>query len=180
MGSPAPRTRVNPLAPKPTDHMTFDPKLNVQDSVDLRYQGHGTQLRDGAYPLHMAVIAGASVGVLELLIKEAPDVLLLTNKLGETPLHLALQQTRNEDVVELLLRCEPKAIRVRDKHGDLPIHVAARSGCSIHIGKDLLELWPESIHETNGSSLTPMVLAIQHGNCSDDVLRLLEITDHES
>jgi ankyrin repeat protein len=83
---------------------------------ELRFHHLGIQLRDGSYPLHMAVAAAADViagnvipssmvtsitsdtihslfHVLDMLIRAAPDVVTWTNKFGETPLHIALRSS---------------------------------------------------------------------------------------
>lgn len=125
----------------------------------------------------MALMAGAPEKVIELLVKEAPDVLLQVNKFGETPLHVALRCHSPDDVVEVLTKTCANAIHAHDKqHGNLPIHTAAMNGCTVRVAKDLLELWPEMIHETNGDGLTPMDLALRYEKCSEEIVRLFQIT----
>jgi ankyrin repeat protein len=165
---------------KSTDHVIIDPSggMRAKHSVDLRFDVTNNQIRDGAYPLHMAVSSGAPLGVIEMLIKDADDVLLMTNKYGETPLHLALMQDDSE-VVQVLIGYGPAALRIRDmKNGYLPIHTAAAAGLSVNVAKCLIETWPESIHEKNAEGLTPLDIAAKTTNCSEEVLRLLEISDH--
>lgn len=93
MGSPVPGRKKDSLGKKNDHHALFEPNALTPctDAVGLRYQGASEQVRDGSYPLHMAVSSRAPVGVLELLIKYEPDILFKTNKFGETPLHLALK-----------------------------------------------------------------------------------------
>lgn len=184
MGSPAPKGNKR-LSGKETDHVLIDPSggMATKDSVALRYEGFGQQIRDGSLPIHMAIQAKAPLGTLELLIKYGRDTLAETNKFGETPLHLALYNANHKtahETVSLLLKCFPQAVHVRDKKGNLPIHVAATHGCSVKVAKDLLEVWPESIHETDATGLTPTELALQSGKFDDHVLRLFEITDYNS
>jgi ankyrin repeat protein len=165
---------------KSIDHVIIDQSAGMRTihSVDLRFDAANRQIRDGAYPLHMAVSSGAPLGVIEMLIKDADDVVLMTNKYGETPLHLALMQ-HDSEVVQVLIGCGPDALRIRDmKHGNLPIHTAAVAGLSVHVAKYLIETWPESIHEKNADGLTPLDIAAKNTNCSEEVLRLLEISDH--
>lgn len=152
--------------------------MRTKHSVDLRFDYTNGQIRDGAYPLHMAVSSGAPVGVVEMLIKDADDVLLMSNKYGETPLHLALMH-HDSGVAQVLVGCAPDALRIREmKHGNLPVHTAAASGLSVNVAKCLIETWPESIHEKNSDGLKPLDIAAKTTNCSEDVLRLLEISDH--
>lgn len=180
MGYSAPSKHMNSaLVGKPTDHILIDPSggMLTKDSIELRFRATSQQIRDGAYPLHMAVQAKAPVGVLELLIKEADEILENTNKFGETPLHLALKNG-DDTTVELLLACNAKVAHMPDKKGNLPIHIAVASGCSVRVAKDLLELYAESIHVTNAEGMTPIQKAQQQGRLSEEVLRLLAITDH--
>lgn len=159
------------------------------DTIGLRFQGATEQVRDGAYPLHIAANDGASLEVLKMLIKAEPDIMFRCNKFGETPLHVALKAQRhvetkddvidNESKVLLLVRCGPKATRCTDKNRNLPLHVAAMSGCSANAAKELLKFFPEAIHETNSEGYTPMDVALQYRKCSEDVVRLFSIADFE-
>jgi ankyrin repeat protein len=189
MGSPAPKARKS-LAGKPTDHPLMDPQGRSgcgfsQHAMSTRYDLLlSSQVRDGSYPLHMAVQSGAPCSVVEMLIREERDALLLKNKFGETPIHLALRDGAPApdtvcDIAELLLKYSPSEVpKTRDERGNLPLHVAVTHGCSVHVAKGLLEAWPGSIHERSAppNSLTALELAIQHGKCSDNVLRLLSIS----
>lgn len=189
MGDPAPRKpNASRLCGKENDHALIDPSdgMKHKDSIQLRYMAVSKQVRDGAYPLHMAVQANAPLAVIEMMIKEADEILMKTNKYGETPLHLALKEkegrddSTQEELVQLLLRNHASAVlRVRDVGGNLPIHVAVMHGCSVHVAKDLLEIWLDAIHEVNEQDMTPMELAVKHGKCSDEVLRLLALTDSD-
>jgi hypothetical protein len=181
MGNPAPphKTRNSKEA---TQHFVIDtaskPNANL---IDLWYELLTHQIRDGSYPLHEAVAAGAPRGVIEMLLKEADDVLLLTNKHGETPLHIALanQSTVDGDVMDILAGTNLSIARVKEKdNGNLPIHTAAIHGCSVAVAKMLLEIHPNSIHEKNDHFKTPLDLAMEHRHCSEDVVRLFTISDH--
>jgi len=197
MGSPAPKKRRG----HETDHAVIDHNEGMAQAnfLKLRYENvSNQQVRDGAYPIHMAIQSHAPIAVLEMLVKAGSEtseesILLKRNKFGETPLHIALRaRDRDEElgpkdremidemIVEMLLKSSPDSSRIRcgkEKGGNLPIHLAAMYGCSVHVAKDLLETWPESIHEKNGDGLTPMELANRHGHCSNEVMRLFAITD---
>jgi ankyrin repeat protein len=163
---------------KPTDHIPMDPSggMTSKTCVDLHFDAIRSQVRDGAYPLHMAIVAGAPLDVVEMLIKEASDILLETNKFGETPLHLALKHHVDDVIVEVMLQCGPKAVYMCDNaHGNTPVHTAAMMGCSVHVAKGLLETWQDAIHQMNLDGLTPLEVAISAGVCSEDVLRLFQI-----
>jgi ankyrin repeat protein len=162
------------LAGKENDHMILDTSAGMKrmSSCELHYSLLSQQIRDGAYPLHMAI--GAPLNILELLVLEAPEIRMETNKYGETPLHLALKQLSHEATIQLLLREE--ALHMRDAHGRLPIHVLASKGGSVQVAKDLLELWPAQIQEQVDGK-TPLELAVQYGQCSPEVVRLLQMTN---
>ena len=240
----------------------------------LKVVQHKDHIRDGSYPLHMAVeAAGAPREVIEMLIRGANEylelnnnnnngnnihdktnVLLLTNKHGETPLHIALKENdekssmmgssssssndwtmtvddRGNDKYQMIYtllhgdkvsspptspKVAKKAVvkggggatttaslttsatatkkppnvnvssslahavtRIKEKrHGNLPLHTAAQYGCSVSVAKLLLQHYPNAIHEQNLDKKTPLQLALEYNHCSDDVLRLLEISDH--
>ena len=183
MGTVAPRrksdSRSDPLEQsKPTDHSGSLYPTGGMASLDLRFSGTATQIRDGAYPLHMAVESNAPLDVIEMMVKEAEEVLLLTNKFGETPLQVALKNKAMDDVVEVLLKYAPKAIYMSDSiQGNTPVHTAASVGCSARVAKGLLETNQEAIRQTNAQGLTPLELAISSGTCADGVIRLFQISN---
>lgn len=145
--------------------------------VERRFQAAETQIRDGAYPLHMAIASKASKTVIEMLMREAPDVLRMTNKYGETPLHVALSCDADTETVELLLHTKEDidAVKKAEKqHGHLPLHLAAIRGCSDGVAVLLLTEYPEAAGVANTAGKTPLDLALEAGNCSDDFLHLLE------
>jgi ankyrin repeat protein len=182
MGSLATKGRTSPLVErKKNDHPFIDPAnsgMKSKGSVDLRFRAAEAQVRDGAYPMHMAIGAGAPLHVVEMLLKQADDILTQPNKFGETPLMIALMRSHEDDVadeelVRVLISACPDAVRLCDKKGNLPIHVAVMFGATVHTIKDLLEQWPDMIHETNGVGLTASDLAVQSSSCSEQILHLL-------
>ena len=181
MGDPAPPRKGEQVH---MDHDLLNPSagMGAKSSIDYRFDLSIQQIRDGAYPLHMAVGSGASLEVVEMLLKEAGDVAATkTNKFGETALHVALRsQTSSPEVVKVLIQAAPTALHVREKKGgNLPIHYAAKFGCSnsVAVAKALLENWEEAILERNDEHMSPLDLARQSDKCSEDVFRLLELTD---
>lgn len=145
--------------------------------VDMRFQAVETQIRDGAYPLHMAIASKASKNVIEMLMREAPDVLRMTNKYGETPLHVALASDTDTETVELLLHMKEDidALKKAEKrHGNLPLHLAASRGCTDGVAVLLMTEYPAAAGEANAEGKTPLDLARELGHCSEDFLHLLE------
>jgi ankyrin repeat protein len=134
------------------DHFVIEmaSKSKLSNSVDLWISSLASQIRDGSYPLHMAIAAGAPRIVVERILQESGDALSLTNKHGETPLHIALARTDAEDAdaIAILAGNDSSIARVKEKlHGNLPIHTAATHGCSVQVAKTLLEIHPSSILE---------------------------------
>jgi ankyrin repeat protein len=173
----------DPLAErKPLDHPIIDQSrgMTFKPSVELRFTDIAAQVRDGSYPLHMAVESQASFSIVETMIKEAPEILLETNKFGETPLQLALKHHADDEMIKLMLNCEKRAIYMQDNiQGNTPIHTVALAGCSDHVAKLLLETWQDALQKTNAQGLTPLELAVSSRACSEGVVRLFEIGRNE-
>ncbi|GKY98710.1 hypothetical protein MPSEU_000827300 [Mayamaea pseudoterrestris] len=177
MGDPAPYNHTG--HDENQNHAIFDPTGGMhKDATDLHYGLLSQQTRDGAFPLHIAVQSGASLQTLELLIQKAPEVLVKSNKFGETPLHVSLKKgVGNDEQAMLLLQHDHSAATLRDDEDNLPIHIAAMHGCSPRVAESLVELQPEVIHEVNKHGLTPMACAIHHNLCTKEVLEILSIKD---
>lgn len=142
-----------------------------------RFLSVSNQIRDGAYPLHMAIKSGGAVSVLTLMVQAAKEVLLKTNKFGETPLHVALRTEvqRDDAVMELLMDDEGQALHMKDfSQGNFPVHVAATHGCSVGVAKMLFQHNPLSLQKKNKDGKTPLDLALATGKCSEKVLGLLQ------
>lgn len=156
-------------------------KANLESSSIKYFLGE--QIRDGSYPLLMAIQNGASCTTIEKLIgRHREDHLLhLTNKFYETALHLALMRADDDCLITMLLQTTQNSLMVetREKrHGNLPIHVAAMYGCSETVARELLRLSPDSIFEKNFDGKTPLDLALENGHCKEEVVRLFELTEH--
>lgn len=137
-----------------------------------------TQIRDGSYPLHMALEAHAPTEVVELLVEKGAEMLLKTNKFGETPLHVALKHQAPNDVLLKLLKREPEAVQICDtEHGNTPAHTATRIGCSVSLAQALINAWPSVLHMTNAEGLRPLEVGLSSGACSEEVLALFETRD---
>jgi ankyrin repeat protein len=145
--------------------------------VNRRFHAAETQIRDGAYPLHMAIASRASKNVIEMLMREAPDVLQMTNKYGETPLHVAFSCDADTETLELLLHMKEDigALKIAEKrHGNLPLHLAAIHGCSDGVAVLLFTEYPEAAGVANTAGKTPLDLALEGGHCSEGFLHLLK------
>jgi ankyrin repeat protein len=178
MGSPAPgRKRDTPLS-KFNDQHLLSHHVNLSEA---RFQGLTAQIRDGAYPLHMAIKAGAPKAVVEMILKEDKQVLHMADKFGQTPLHVAIVANTGDEIIELLVdHGGAKAVHATDNAKNLPIHLAAWHGCSMTVATTLLLHYLASIHETNAAGMTPIDLAMESKKCDEAAMRLLEITDHSA
>lgn len=177
MGNPAPKRKPS-LDKRDDDHPIVDAtrRLSIK-STDLKFEDASHQIRDGAYPLHMAVASKASKVVVEMVMNGAPDVLTMTNKFGETPLHVAMAVGADTEIVELLLHRKEDlgALAMADKvHGNLPLHLAAIHGCRDGVALLLMTEYPGAVKVKNNDGKTPLDLAREYKHCSDDFIRLLE------
>jgi ankyrin repeat protein len=158
MGDPAPSKTAH--AHKASSyHAIVDPSSGMRrDSTELHYDLLSQQARDGGYPLHIAIQAGAPCSVLERLIRRAPEVLLKTDKFDRTPLHLALTKGLHVpmDELGLLLSSDIRALDVRDDHGCLPIDYAVQYGCGDDVVRRLVECSAGGLRTINPEGFTPM------------------------
>ncbi|KAL7564785.1 hypothetical protein ACA910_021048 [Epithemia clementina (nom. ined.)] len=158
-----------------TDHI-IDPSAGLKtiDTIDLRMMQNDEFVRDGGYPLHIAIAHGATLDIVQLLTSNnGREALELTNKFGQTPLLVALLNQADEDVVRYLLSLYPDALHIPDNQGNLPLHVAAKCGAETNTFEALLGQWPTSASEVNSQGLKASDLAIRHGKCSEEAKNLL-------
>lgn len=178
MGNLAPRKCKTIADRKDSDHVIVDGTRRFSGTVtDLRFEAANQQIRDGAYPLHMAIASKSSKAVVEMLMRAAPQVLQMTNKFGETPLHVAMAVDADTEIVELLLhnREDLGALAMADKiHGNIPLHLAAIHGCRDGVAVLLLTEYPGASKVKNAEGKTPLDLAQENNRCSSDFLHLLE------
>jgi len=152
MGNPAPRKGKKLHSEQRHDLVNPAAGMGAKSSIDYRFDcSVQHQIRDGAYPVHMAVESNGSLKVIDMLVKDAGEVVAKTNKYGETALHIALRSSASPAVIALLIQASPAALHVREKkEGNLPVHYAASFGCqSLAVAKALLENWEDSILERN-------------------------------
>ncbi|KAI2508975.1 hypothetical protein MHU86_5470 [Fragilaria crotonensis] len=83
------------------------------------------KLRWRLLPIHAAIIFGAPVKVIELLLQEYPPGAQQKDDQGMLPLHLAFRNDSSWDVLEELLTAFPQGINVKDRKGRLPIGCAS-------------------------------------------------------
>lgn len=154
----------------------------VSNTTENQFEERSRQLRDGSYPLHIAISNGATFHVIKKLATAAPDVLTMTDKFGRTCLHLAvangatsnsvassepiiLQDTysthlpRNTlDILELLHSMDRNQICKQDKSKNLPLHTAMLGGCSAECVDFLIREYPQAVDMRNIDGLTPWAI----------------------
>lgn len=162
-------------------------KSNLHHNHSMMYS---EQIRDGSFPLLMAIHNGATSNVVETMLAHQHDYLLNeTNKYGETALHLALgREDGGLDIALLLLSTSGNYLLAMAKEvrtGCLPIHVLAATATKpspllLSLATELLQLHPDSIFDKNGDGMTPLDVANDNEECPEELIRLLEISDHKS
>lgn len=85
------------------------------------------KLRWRLLPLHAAVIFGAPLKLVELILTDYPAASQCKDDQGMLPLHLAFRNESNWEIIEELLTAFPQAIFVSDRKGRTPLQCGARS-----------------------------------------------------
>jgi len=84
-------------------HFIADTSVRTHNSnLDLKFHDFDAQVRDGSYPLHIALINGASNEVIHTLVEVGSEVLEMRNKFGKTPLDVAKELNHDETTLSLL------------------------------------------------------------------------------
>lgn len=85
-------------------HFIADPKFNrCVHEVELKYHDADSQIRDGAYPIHIALLEGAPFDVIEALVLENPECKTYVNKFGQTPFDIASDRQVERETLNLLV-----------------------------------------------------------------------------
>ena len=143
MGNPCPLHTCNLADKCPTDHFIIDASERTgRCTADLCFRNpeQTLQIRDGSYPLHMAIASGATPSVVRILLQEAPAVARFTDKCRRTPLHVALEVRAPPDVVRLMLSADAGVASISENtRKNLPLHVACIHGCCVKVAKGYYE-----------------------------------------
>jgi len=100
--------------------------INKRGNEILNYSGKCKKNVFGRTPFLWAAFYG-HVGIMSVMYKSKPDVLLQTNKTGETAMHLAAYHGHLA-AVDQLLEWDPKLIDARSNSGKTPFVGAAEKG----------------------------------------------------
>ena len=156
------------------------PTSVITDGVSSdRSQDKSSARSDDELSLTTTTLTGGAGGyeedllnVCDFLITSNQSVLLHRNKRGETPLLLAIYRRSPSDVLSLLLvRGGTASLKIADDSGSYPIHFCDRSN-SIGVIRDMADLYPAAIMQTNKQGNTPLYSAISY-DCSIAILRIL-------
>jgi ankyrin repeat protein len=88
----------------------------MHNMIDLQFHEYDNQIRDGSYPLHIALSNSANLDVITILLKAASSVndihsyggdgkkvvLQLTNKFGQIPMDIAKDKRYDEALITSL------------------------------------------------------------------------------
>jgi ankyrin repeat protein len=84
-------------------HFIADPKFSrCINETELKYHDADVQIRDGAYPIHIALHEGAPYDVLEVLVAENPECKTYVDKFGLKAWDIAKERQLDQEILELL------------------------------------------------------------------------------
>ena len=135
----------------------------VRTWVAIPVEGKGEINR---LPLHAAIVRGAPIRVLDLLVRSYAKSVKNPDSEGNYPLHLAFQTAATLDTLVLLTKAFPEAVHIKNGDEKLPFECGAL--------KNLCELLQLSV----GATKTHMEIELtkEKGNLEEDRKQLLEVT----
>ena len=84
-------------------HFIADPKFSrCIHEIELKYHDADIQIRDGAYPIHIALHKGAPYDVIEVLVAENPETKTFVDKFGLKPWDIAKERHLEQEMLDLL------------------------------------------------------------------------------
>eukprot|EP00984_Skeletonema_dohrnii_P027389 scaffold16924_cov90-Skeletonema_dohrnii-CCMP3373.AAC.1 len=86
-----------------------------------------TQDGNGMLPLHLALLEGAPLGAVKLLVQADPSTIQTPDSDGSLPLHIAASY-ECPDVIKYLVDLNIDSLLVADNWGDTPLHCACHEG----------------------------------------------------
>lgn len=150
---------------------------------------------DGDTPLHAACRCGASLPVLEVLLRNNPAAVHERDFEGLTPLlrlwvryfvvlgNDAVESVRGPGDVtgaigqawkktELLLKCAHKGSLLQEEMGFRAVHAAAAVDCPRPVVKMAVHVYPHQLSEKDENGLTPLLIA-----CQARVFKVRDLSD---
>jgi hypothetical protein len=129
------------------------------------------------YPINIALHHDAADDVIDLLLREGPDVLSLPDGPYESStLAIAIDMGKPHNLLRRIMKANPRAMLTRDKYDNLPLHAILRNRNtpSLESVKILYRAYPEGLGTTNFHGHTPLDLAVRNEACGEAVLNFLQ------
>ena len=121
------------------------------------------KLRWRLLPLHAAIIFGAPLNLVELLLSEFSVAAQCKDDQGMLPLHLAFRHESSWEIIEELLTANPQGIYVKDRKSRTPIQCGTQAP-------------PSAPAPSGGASVTSQqTTAPQHSKTFRSVASLIEL-----
>lgn len=137
-------------------------------------------LTNGRLLLHMACSFAGRAAYLDILLKAAPETILLADNNGNLPLHLLASAPHPKGslaAVRLLVGAAPAAVTTTNHLGCYPLHFASAWRCRRGVAKFLLRAAPQVAVMTNRAGETPFHMygsqVLQRDWCSQGFLVML-------
>ena len=96
-------------------------------------------------PLHVAIMKGASLQLIVLLLQLHPEGAFHKDTNMMLPLHYAMLNKSSVEVVKTLLEADKDSAKEFEKNGYLPLHFAAKSCLGYEVFDLLIKAYPDSV-----------------------------------
>jgi len=138
------------------------------DSLKVR-----SSTKDKALPIHFAAGCGASLQVVQLLVKAFPESMYAINANGLLPLHSACWSTHVcFKVVRFLIENFPDGLYASTNTcANIPLHAAAYTNAPTDVIRLLVRFYSQGLFVANASGNTPRMVAEDKGH--DRVVQVL-------
>lgn len=113
--------------------------------------------------VHLALLKGLPLDVVEGLINYAPEALRVKDKDGYLPLHVACSYGASPEIVRTLVQAYPESVKVTNSDGKLPLHFACGVGAPLEVLNILIESYLESRNKENKFGDTPLCYLKERG-----------------
>ena len=94
---------------------------------------------------HFILERNPPIGIIQKLIKYAPEALQMSDVSDRLPIHTACGRSNSCDVIQTLVKGYPESIKVTDSSGCLPLHYAILRRASLEIVNFLIDCYPEGV-----------------------------------
>lgn len=178
-------TLVSPATVDAATSRSKSPILQDDDPQGKKRSRKRQRLSKRFIPLHAALECGASVPVLQHILRQRSNDLQEIDDYGRNVLHWAVTECRENDHVKVefvlaLIGRTLDACRVRDHQQRLPLHLAVAAQADVRVIEALLDAVPESGFEPCGTldewkNLTPLYMACYYDCDVSTVYRFLRV-----